>query len=78
MVQKKSKQDYGQQGTKYDNHNKTKSKVLLIEEHFSEYKILMVTENQTINTSNSDLFVLQKSNSTLDFQGLEKKEEKAP
>lgn len=55
-----------------------KQKVVLMEEHFSEYKILIVTENQTINISNSDLFVLQKSNSTLDFQGPENKEEKAP
>lgn len=49
-----------------------------MEEHFSEYKILIVTENQTTSISNSDLFVLQKSNSTLDFQGPENKEEKAP
>lgn len=57
---KETKQDYRQQETKYDNHNKTKSKVVQMEERFSEYKILMVTAKQTINISNSDLFVLQK------------------
>lgn len=54
-------------------------KVVQMEKHFLENKILMVTENQTINISNSDIFVLQKSNSTLHFQGLKKKKkEKAP
>lgn len=57
---KETKQDYGQQRTKYDNHNKIKSKVVQMKEHFSEYKILMVTANQIINISNSDPFVLQK------------------
>lgn len=57
---KETKQDYGQQGTKNDNHNKTKSEVVQMEECFSEYKILMVTENQTINIRNSDLFCSTK------------------
>lgn len=52
--------------------------MVLMEEYFSEYTILLVIANQTINTSKSDLFVLQKSNSTLDFLGLENKKEKAP
>lgn len=55
---KKDKQDYGQQGTKYDNHNKKNSKVVQMEECFSKYKILLVTATQAINMSNSDLFVL--------------------
>lgn len=52
--------------------------MVLMEEYFSEYKILLVTANQTINISKSDLFVLQKSNSTLAILGLENKKEKVP
>lgn len=44
---KETKQDYEQQRTKYNNHNKIKSKVVQMEECFSECKILMVIANQT-------------------------------
>lgn len=54
-----------------------KQKAKQMEERFSEYKTLMVTANQTINIRNSELFVLQKSNPSHDFQGLKKKREKA-
>lgn len=54
-----------------------KQKAKQMEERFSEYRTLMVTANQTINISNSELFVLQKSNPSHDFQGLKKKREKA-
>lgn len=49
-----------------------------MEEHFSEYVIVITTIKQSINISNTGPFAIQKSNSTLDFQGSGKRKEKAP
>jgi len=59
----------GKQGTKYNCHRKIKSNVVQMEEHFSEYVILVMTIKQSINMNKPDLFAIQKSNSTLDDQG---------
>lgn len=78
MVQKKTKQNMGKQGTKCNGHSKIKSKAVQMEEHFSENVIVITTIKQSIRISNTGPFAIQKSNSTLDFQGLGKRKEKAP
>lgn len=40
-----------------------------MEEHFSDYAILIMTIKQSINSSKPDVFAVQKSNCTLAFQG---------
>lgn len=48
-----------------------------MEECFSEHAILIMTVKQSINISRQVLSATEKSNSTLDFQGLEIKQAKS-
>lgn len=67
----------GKREKKNNSHDKIKSREVQMEECFSEHAILIMTVKQSINISRQVLSATEKSNSTLDFQGLEIKQAKS-